>query len=95
MEPSGTLGGVLGALWEGMALHSAPKRPPRVPKGFPFYPQGINFDLFWMFLIIGPIFYVFLEMSVWIFVALDAVARHGGGRRSAPLDPPRLRRMAS
>ena len=47
MEPSGTLGGVLGALWEGMASHSAPKRLPRVPKGLPRYPQGLNFDLFW------------------------------------------------
>ena len=46
MEPSGTLGGVLGALWEGMASHSAPKRLPRVPKGLPRYPQGLNFDVF-------------------------------------------------
>ena len=34
----------------------------------------------------GPNFNVFLDMSVRIFVALDAVTRHGGGRRSAPLD---------
>ena len=47
MEPSGILGGVPGALWEGMASHSAPKRLPRVPKGLPRYPQGFNFDLFW------------------------------------------------
>ncbi len=39
MVPLGTLGGVLGALWEGMALHSVPKRPPRVPKGLPRYPK--------------------------------------------------------
>ena len=34
-------------------------------------------------------------MSVWIFVALDAVARHGGGRRSAPLDNPSLGKETS
>ena len=46
IEPSGTLGGVLGVLWEGMASHSAPKRLQRVPKGLPWHPQDLNFDVF-------------------------------------------------
>ena len=47
MEPFGSLWGVLGAPWEGVASHNAPKRPLRVPNGLPRGTQGLNLVFFW------------------------------------------------